>query len=246
MNKLTRIMSEPERDRSMQVYLSQARGTVRNGDLLRQVVDRALQILAMRQKRKTANMTTDDLLIETLCEVVDTLETLNVEYAVTGSVASSVHGEPHSTVDADLVLIASMQQAGEIATRLTPRFYAPQDMLLESAQRHTLTNIVDNRTGLKVDLSFIGEDPFLHHVLDRRVRTRIGSHPYEFWFVTPEDIILMKLLWRIETKSHKQWDDALSVVQVKGVTLDWKYLFDQAQQLNIEEDLIKMRDEAGI
>lgn len=42
MNKLTRIMSAPERDRSMQVYLSQARGTVRNGDLLRQAVDRAI------------------------------------------------------------------------------------------------------------------------------------------------------------------------------------------------------------
>ena len=61
-----------------------------------------------------------------------------------------------------------------------------------------------------------------------------------------EDIILMKLLWRRDTRSTKQWENALSVARVKGARMDWKYLFEQARTLDIEEDLIALRDEAGI
>jgi len=64
--------------------------------------------------------------------------------------------------------------------------------------------------------------------------------------VTAEDIILMKLLWRRESRSEKQWSNALSVARVKRARLDWKYLWEQARSLGIEDDLVKLRDEAGI
>ena len=80
----------------------------------------------------------------------------------------------------------------------------------------------------------------------RRMRERIGPDSLEFWFVTPEDIILMKLLWRKDTQSAKQWENALSVAKYKGTRMDWKYLFEQAKALGIEPDLIKLRDDAGI
>ena len=56
----------------------------------------------------------------------------------------------------------------------------------------------------------------------------------------------MKLVWRQDSRSEKQWKNALSVARVRGVTLDWKYLFEQARELKIEDDLVKLRDEAGI
>jgi hypothetical protein len=188
----------------------------------------------------------NDALIDTLGQVVDALEEMEVAYAVTGSVASSVHGEPFSSMDADLIVLASTQDAARLSARLTPRFYAPEDMLVDAAAGHTFANVVDNRTGLKIDLSFVGDDPFLREVLRRRVRARIGTHPTEFWFVTPEDVILMKLLWRKDTQSAKQWENALSVVRVKGARMDWKYLFERADTLDIEKDLSRLRDEAGI
>ena len=64
--------------------------------------------------------------------------------------------------------------------------------------------------------------------------------------MTAEDVILMKLLWRKDTQSQKQWDNALGVAKVKGARMDWKYLFGQAGQLGVKEDLVRLRDEAGI
>jgi len=233
-----------DRDRWMQVFLTQARGAVRNGDHLRQAVDRTLRIRASRDSEKIAFM--DDALIEMLSSVADALDAASVTYAVTGSIASSVHGEPFASLDADIILIASRAQAGEIALSLQPRFYAPPDMLMEAAGRGSFANVVDNRTGLKVDFSFVSGDEFLQSVLRRRVLLPIGSHSRAFWFVTPEDVILMKLLWRKATQSAKQWENVLGVARVRGARMDWGYLMETARRLDIEQDLTRLRDQARI
>jgi hypothetical protein len=188
----------------------------------------------------------NDYVIETLIVVADALDALNVVYAVTGSVASSVHGEPFSSMDADLVVLASASQAAKIAELLGARFYAPSDMLVDAQQRHSFANVVDQRTSAKVDLSFVGDDSYLNEVLQRRVFENIGKAPRKFWVVTAEDVILMKLLWRKDTRSAKQWENALSVARVRGARMDWQYLFERARSLGVESDLILLRDEAGI
>lgn len=238
------MISDAAKDRSMQTHLAQARGAARNGDLLRQASDRALAIRAQRDMQQEIVMS--DALIDMLTQVTNVLENHRILHAVTGSVASSLYGEFYESVDADIVLVASPKKGKEIAEDLTPRFYAPEDMLTDAADRHAMTNIVDNRTGMKVDLSFIGPDDYLRNVLARRVQKSIGTHPAKFWFVTPEDVVLMKLLWRRDTQSRKQWENALSVVRIQRTKLDWKFMFERASQLKITKDLETLRDEAGI
>lgn len=229
----------------MQVFLAQTRGTTRNGDLLRSAVRMALDIQAARGSN-TGMSVGDDPPLHTLTTVADALEALNIPYAITGSLASSVHGEPYSTLDADLVVLAPPAKARELSGRLTPRFYADTGALESAAKSGGFSHVVDNATGMKVDLSFITDDEFLHEVLRRRTMLPIGSHPHAFPFVSAEDVILMKLLWRRDTASRKQGENALGVAQVRGARMDWKYLFEQAQRLGVESDLIRLRDEAGI
>jgi len=238
-------MTPQEKDHNMQIFLAQARGPVRNGEMLREAVDRAL-VTRAANNGTLGVYAMEDALIETLTVVADALDAIGVPYAVTGSVASSVHGLTTSTYDADLIVLAGPKHAAALSEKLQPRFYAPEDMLLEAVRNHSFVNVVDNRTSYKVDFSFIGDDPFLVEVLRRRVKRSFGKHHKEFWFVTPEDIILMKLLWRKDTQSTKQWDNALTVARYQGARMDWKYLFEQARSLGIEQDLIKLRDEAGI
>ncbi len=188
----------------------------------------------------------NNLLMETLVSVIDVLKQEGALYAVTGSVASSVHGEPFVSQDVDLILVALPQTAAAIAKGLPACFYAPEDMLSTAAKELTLANVIDNRTGLKVDLSFVRNDGFFRDVFDRRVETRIGSDGPTVCLVSAEDVILMKLLWRKDTRSSKQWDNALGVVRVKGASLDWAYLTKQATALDLEEDLIRLRDEAEV
>jgi hypothetical protein len=245
MNERLQNLTPQARDRMMQVHLAQARGPVRNGDLLIDAIDTMLKIGAARGD-VAGGMVVDNALIETLSAVVQALDAVGAEYAVAGSIASSFHGEPQSSIDVDLIVNASVEQAQSLALKLSPRFYAPQDMLMEAAEKHSFVNAVDNRTSLKADLSFIERGGYLERVLGRRVRGRIGSTTPEFWFVTAEDVILMKLAWRKDTRSAKQWENALGVARCKGTRMDWQYLFGQSATLGIEKDLERLRDEAGI
>lgn len=187
-----------------------------------------------------------DILRNTLTDVTRVLDDLGIPYAITGSVASGVHGEPITSQDVDLLVVATPDQAGSIADNLSGDFYRDRDALVQEAQRHGMANLLDNRSGLKVDLSFVPSTGYLARAMERSVQVRIGSSGPVFRIVTPEDIILMKLLWRKESRSQKQWSNALGVVRARGGRLDWRYLFEQATQLDLTEDLTQLRDEGGV
>jgi len=178
--------------------------------------------------------------------VVTALEKEHVVYAVTGSVASSIHGEPITSIDVDIAVRMSPEVASRLARDMAPRFYADPDMLREAAVNHAIANLYDHQTGLKFDLSVLSDIPYHEQVLSRRVRIQEPSSGLAIWVVSPEDAVLMKLVWRKDSRSRKQWDNALSVVRVKGHELDWSYLRRWAAELGVEADLDQLVREAGV
>jgi hypothetical protein len=242
--RLHRAATPQDRDRRLQIFLAQARGEKRNGELLRHAVARAVRSRTSSAPSGGAPMA--DPLIDMLAAVVDALEAEGVAYAITGSVASSVYGEPRGTEDADLVVIADSSKLLRVAARLRPRFYISDEMLLEACRAHGFINVIDASTGLKVDLSFGGGPGPIQQVFLRRQQQQIGSEGPLFWLVSVEDLILMKLWWRKDSRSSKQWNDLLAVARVRGTRMDWKYLLEQAGRHGLTDDLVSLRDEAGI
>jgi hypothetical protein len=58
---------------------------------------------------------------------------------------------------------------------------------------------------------------------------------------SPEDIILQKLLWYVESGgSERQWGDALGVVQTRRADLDHAYLERQAAAAGLSELLARL------
>lgn len=236
-------MTPQERDRSLQLHLAQARGSARNARLMRRMT---ATLLRARQAAKGRTTMSSDPVVDVLEAAVTVLEAAGVEYAITGSVASSIHGEPYSSQDVDLVVRMTPEQARQIAEQFPQRFYRSEDALVQAARTCGMANLIDTETGLKVDLSVLAPSDFHDRVFERRVMDSLGGADREFAVVSAEDTILMKLAWRKDTRSAKQWDNALGVARCKGARMDWKYLFKQAAKLGIVEDLERLRDEAGI
>jgi hypothetical protein len=189
---------------------------------------------------------TEDPLDDLMRAVITSLKAAGITYAVTGSLISGIYGEPIASQDVDIVVSMNERQAKRLAKALPQRFYRSDEALAEAARTHGMANLVDTKTPMKVDLSCMPPGPFRDAVLVRKGPCQLGPGAIEFDAVSPEDIILMKLDWRRDTKSQKQWDNALGVVKIRGKELDWDYLYEQARNLDLEEDLTKLRDEAGI
>jgi hypothetical protein len=62
----------------------------------------------------------------------------------------------------------------------------------------------------------------------------------------PEDVVLAKLLWRKPSGSMKQWTDVLGILKVQGEQLNFDYLWQWAEILNVTNDLDQAFTEAGL
>ncbi len=238
-------MTPAQRDRMMQEHLAAARGPERNLRLLCEMSRFLFECRKQDQcdETKGASMATEPL-IDLIRLVAGALESEGVSYAVTGSIASSIHGEPVTSLDVDMVTFMSPEQAARVAGRLAPRLYADADMVTRAAVERRMANFIDGSSGLKIDVSVLSDTAYHRGLMGRRIKIRTPDRRDAFWVVSPEDIVLMKLVWRKESRSEKQWRNALSVVRVRGHQLDWSYLRDWAGRLGVLEDLEALAREA--
>jgi hypothetical protein len=183
---------------------------------------------------------------ELLKHVVHQLEATGIEYMISGSVASSLQGEPRASHDIDIV-VSIRAPAAEAAARLKAAFPDPDFYLDEAAVREAILsrgmfNLLDNREGDKVDFWLLTDDDFDRTRFDRRHAEVFEGR--RLFVSRPEDTILMKLRWgAMMGGSAKQFTDALRVWEVQHGRLDEDYLDRWAQILGVTDALTRLRAE---
>lgn len=89
---------------------------------------------------------------ELLRRVIQALDDAGIEYMVTGSVASSLQGEPRSTHDIDLVAAMERATAGKLAKAFPPPdFHLDEESIVDAINNQSMFNLIDVTTGDKVD-----------------------------------------------------------------------------------------------
>lgn len=185
-------------------------------------------------------MSQTDLLIET----VDALDRAGVGYVLTGSLVSSLQGEPRLTHDVDLVIEVDSRAVDSLAATFgAPRYFFDGIAARAALSSLGMFNILDTTTGDKVDFWSLTPSPFDQSRFMRRVAT--GAFGREIFVTTPEDTILQKLKWSAESGgSERQAGDALSVYEVQAGALDEPYLEEWAARLGVLDELVHLRRRA--
>jgi len=145
--------------------------------------------------------------------VIDVLERLDIPYMVVGGFAAIFYGEPRLTLDVDVVVdmkwrhIAPFVQAFPI-----PDYYVSEEGIRDSLQRCYPFNVIQPTSGAKVDLVPLPRDLFTRLAFRRRQRLEYDESGHSATFITPEDIVLAKLIAFRETGSDKHLRDARGVL----------------------------------
>ena len=186
--------------------------------------------------------------LEATLVVAEILERLGVPYLVGGSLASSVHGIPRATQDADVVADLRIEHVDSLVAALGDGWYADGDMIRDAVRRRACFNIVHLATMFKVDVFVLTGSREQQREMQRRVRMTLGEDPgREVFVASPEDVVLMKLDWyRLgEGASDRQMRDVIGVIQVQGGALDMEYLRESAREMDLVDLLEKAVEEAG-
>jgi hypothetical protein len=161
---------------------------------------------------------------ELLMRVVQVLADAGIDYMVTGSVASSLQGQPRSTHDIDLVVALPAASAKSLVQAFPPPdYYLTEDAILDAIRGRSMFNLLALNEGEKVDFWMLTDEPF-----DRSRFARKGAEEFlgtQLKVSAPEDTILAKLRWaKLSGGSEKQFTDALRVFEVQRSKLDLAYL----------------------
>lgn len=194
-------------------------------------------------------MKTSDIL-SALKPVVNVLDQFSIPYYIGGSIASSIYGFARATMDIDLVADIKDEHIPVLKEHLQKTYYIDEDMIKEAIIKKSSFNLIHLETTVKIDIFIQKNEPFHKETIQRKILDTLDEDDLKakFYFSSPEDIIINKLLWYDlgERISERQWTDIIGVIKVQGDSLDKDYLKNWSSKLGLIELLNKAFTEAGI
>jgi hypothetical protein len=180
-------------------------------------------------------------------KVTTVLENLNVPYFICGSLASTFHGMIRTTQDSDLAAILGKHHVMPFIEALDGEFFIDAEMVKEAIRRRGSFNIIHRESMFKVDIFIPTMRGFEESQFERAAEQILSEKPQvQARIATAEDTLLAKLEWYLlgNEVSERQWRDVIGILKVQGSNLDFDYLRQFAQELQVDDLLEKALSEA--
>jgi hypothetical protein len=184
-------------------------------------------------------------LSEALASLLAALDRLEIPYEIGGSVASSAHGIPRTTMDVDLVVDFAAEKIEPFVEAVRDEFYADAAQMRESFAAGRAANLIHLKGVWKFDLFPLRNDEYSHVEFGRRILREIqpdNGDPMECSVSSLEDTLLRKLEWfRVGGEiSERQWSDVAGMWSAAGSRADMEYLRRWAKRLGLDDLLEKL------
>ncbi|MEK7450260.1 MAG: hypothetical protein AAB019_12360 [Planctomycetota bacterium] len=181
---------------------------------------------------------------ELLKKVVQTLENTGIPYMITGSIVSSLQGEPRTTHDIDILVVLQKSDIDKLINAFPPPdFYLDRQDLSETIAGGRMFNLINLKEGDKADFWILTDESFDQSRFSRKCTEEFRG--LKMQISTPEDTILAKLKWaKLCGGSEKQFTDALRVYEVQFGKLNLDYLEQWVEKLDIQSLWERLKEES--
>ncbi|SRR5579884_621626 len=191
--------------------------------------------LPLKEKRSPPKGKPHKLMIneqDVLKIVVKKLESIGIQYMVTGSVAANFYSTPRMTRDTDIVIEIEEQDAERLFSLFSDDFYVDLEMIKDAIRRKGIFNII-HRDGI-VKIDFIIRKESEYRKLEFERRRNIPFEGLSINVVSPEDLILSKLDWARDSLSEMQIRDVKNLIKTVP-DLDRQYIERWVKKLGLNE-----------
>jgi hypothetical protein len=152
-----------------------------------------------------------------------------ISYMLSGSVAMSTYTLPRFTRDFDFIVHLKPPDALLLANYFKDGYYCDEDSIRNAISEEGMFNIIDHKSFYKADFVILKNDPFQRTEFGRR--KLVDLLDMKIWVVSPEDLLLSKLIWIQRLQSTQQTEDIKLMAAIKG--LDWHYIDGWIKELKL-------------
>jgi len=176
--------------------------------------------------------------VEVVAALAAILDELGIEYAVGGSMASSVYGKARFTQNADITVEPFESKAEQFYNAVWALFYISREAMFEALRQRGSFNLIHLEKALKIDI-FVRKDTDFEKqlLLRRRFSDLAEGMQKKLAVVSAEDIVLLKLQGYRHggCVSENQWNDVVGVIRVQETKLDPAYIVKWAKIIGIND-----------
>ena len=167
-------------------------------------------------------------------KILDIFDRMKIEYMISGSVASMFYGRPRMTHDIDLVVNISLDSALSLCRELIDECYISEEGIKEALANKTMFNIIHNNSGFKIDCWILTDSDFDISRFSRRQKHRVEER--DIYFSTPEDTLIIKLIWLKESGHKKHAEDISDLLRLFPGKLDYEYVWKWIDKLGLQHE----------
>ncbi len=170
-----------------------------------------------------------NMIIDLLKRVTQSLEEKNISYMLSGSLAVNAYTVPRMSLDIDIVIELYEKHLNDFFEIFRDAYYINKKTVKEEIQRHGMFNVIDLKTGFKIDFIIKKETEYRNKEFSRRRKEPITD--FDVWIVAPEDLVISKIDWIQQYKSDKQINDIENLLAMPD--LDMNYIKYWCNKLNL-------------
>jgi hypothetical protein len=171
-----------------------------------------------------------------LIDTTQKLDSISIEYMLTGSFAMNYYAAPRMTRDVDIVVNMTKKDVQPFLMTFSSEYHTSEQSILDAITRQSVFNVIHEEHIVKVDFVLRKNNPYRLLEFKRREKKEINGTTV--YCVSQEDLILSKLAWGKVSGSQMQ---EMDVRNLMSSNLDWNYLNEWSEYLDIKEALDKCR-----
>ncbi len=173
-------------------------------------------------------------------KVLDLFENEKIDYMISGSVASMMYAKPRMTHDIDIVVDLKAPSSLKLIEKTQNEYHISEEGIKDAIANNTMFNLIHIETGFKIDCWILTDSSFDGSRFARRQRHKIDGR--EFFFSTPEDTLLIKLVWLKDSENEKHAEDISDLLRLYPGKLDLDYIWKWIEKLGLryQADMVKL------
>lgn len=169
-------------------------------------------------------------ILETLQSLIQVLPEPHSSYCLIGALALGAWGQVRATQDIDVLILFEDDELIKLEDQLHPLGFTRDTEWSEANPLLREQMVRFRHAAYPLDL-LSARDAHDREVLHRRREISLGE--FSVWVCSPEDLILLKL----KIGRPRDFEDAMSVVQLQGANLDMDYVWGWADRLGLHGEL---------